>query len=210
MKRIISLCFAAVLMTAPVYASAQSAQDIMMKFSHEPTVEATMEAALEYSGLSSDRLESLYKRSGGANALPRQMYYEMTYRDRDTDRPQEATTYKNNDDSAWDQLKKTDYEENQAYIQHKVRAQWDLSRLVYNNDQKGVASLMSQVVQKRDKMLKDLNKAYFARRRAQIDLMMNPPQDVAQKLEADLKIQELTATLDAMTGGWFSKQLKNR
>lgn len=210
MKRIISLCFAAVLLTAPVYASAQNAQDIMMKFSHEPTVEATMEAALEYSGLSSDRLESLYKRSGGANALPRQFYYEMTYRDRDTDRPQEATTYKSNDDSAWDQLKKTDYEESQDYIQHKVRAQWDLSRLVYNNDQKGVASLMSQVVQKRDKMLKDLNKTYFARRRAQIDMMMNPPQDVAQKLEADLKIQEMTATLDAMTGGWFSKQLKNR
>jgi hypothetical protein len=34
--------------------------------------------------------------------------------------------------------------------------------------------------------------------------------DVITRLDQEIKLQELTAQLDAYTGGWFSKQLKNR
>ena len=211
MKRIISICFAAAMIAAPIsFASAQSAQEIMNKFSHEPTVEATMDAAVEYAGLSADRMNSLYNRAGAANALPKEVYYEFTERDRDTDRPQSVYTYEGSaDDNDYKSRKVTKYREDQDYQQHKVRAKWDLSKLIYNNEQKSVVSLMSSVSARRDKLLKDVTKLYYARRKAQIDAALNPPSDIAEKLESDLKIQEMTANLDAMTGGWFSEQLRN-
>lgn len=212
MKRIISLCLAAAFVAAPIsFASAQSAQEIMNKFSHEPTIEATMDAAVAYAGLGNDRLESLYVRAGAANALPKSVYYEFTERDRDTDRPQKQLTYnaENDENQDYTARKDTIYREDQDYQQHKVRATWDLSKLVYNSEQKGIVSLMASASTRRDKLLKDVTKAYYARRKAQIDATLNPPTDIAQKLDSDLKIQELTATLDAMTGGWFSEQLRN-
>ncbi|MBR4984569.1 MAG: hypothetical protein IKY83_02370 [Proteobacteria bacterium] len=207
MKRIFSICFACAMLLAPVCSFAQNAQDVLAKFSHEPSVEATMAAASEYAGLDSDRLESLYHRAGAANALPKNIYYELQYRDRDTERPQTVYTYTGEDAAP---NKYTDYKENQKYTQHKVHAQWDLSKLIFNSDQRGVVSVMNQAVKTRDKLLKDVSKAYFARRRAQIELELNPPKNVAEKLEADLKIQEMTASLDAMTGGWFSAQLRHK
>lgn len=211
MKRFLSLCLAAAFLAAPIsIASAQSAQEIMNKFSHEPSIEATMEAAVEYAGLSMDRLEGLYKRAGGAYALPSNIYYDFTERDRTTDRPQHVYTYGGeNEPRAYSSDKYTKYEEEQDYQQHKVHAQWNLSKLVYNSEQKNVVSLMASASSRRDKLLKDVTKVYFARRKLQIDATLNPPADIAAKLDSDLKIQEMTANLDAMTGGWFSEQLRN-
>lgn len=211
MKRIVSICFACAMLLAPVCGFAQNAQDVLAKFSHEPSIEATMGAAAAYAGIDSDRLESMYRRAGAANVLPKNIYYELQYRDRDTDRPQYVYTWDGAaDDNTLKSTKFTDYDENQKYIQHKVHAQWDLSKVIFNSDQRGVVSVMNQAVKTRDKLLKDVSKAYFARRRAQIELELNPPTNVAEKLEADLKIQELTASLDAMTGGWFSSQLRHK
>ncbi len=219
MKHLMSLCFAAVMLIAPVSAFAQNAQDVMAKFSHEPTVEATMEAAIDYAGLSADRMESMYRRAGAANVLPRQVYYEFTGKYQDTDRPQKVFKFEdgvvekkdadNKVVDAWTSYQKTDYHQDQDFTQHKARAQWDFSRLIYNSEQKNVVSLMNSVATTRDKLLKELTKVYFDRRKLQINMTVNPPSDVAARLEAELKLQELTATLDAMTGGWFSEQLRN-
>ena len=210
MKRLISLCFAAMLLAVPAAASAQTAQEVMAKFSHEPTIEATMDAAVAYAGLDSDRLEGLYTRAGAAKALPKSLYYELTYRDQDRNRPQGAYTYENNDSTAWKSYKRTDYKESTDYIQHKVRAQWDLSGVIYNSDQLRVVSTMNSAVKTRDTLLKAVTKAYFARRKLQVDATLNPPEDVSKRLDVELKIQELTATLDSLTGGWFSQQLRNQ
>ena len=210
MKRIISLCFAAMLLAVPAMAFAQTPQEVMAKFSHEPTIEATMDAAIAYAGLGSDRLEGLYMRAGGSNALPKTVYYELTYRDQDRDQPQSVYTYENNDSTTWKQYKLTEYEQDTDYFQHRVRAQWDLSRIIFNPDQLRVVSAMNSAVKTRDTLLKSVTKAYYARRKLQVEATLNPPSNVSQKLDQDLKIQELTATLDALTGGWFSEQLKNQ
>lgn len=208
MKRLLAILFAACMAAVPVSAMAQDANAIMAQFNNEPTIEATQQAAIAFAGLSSERLEGMYDRAGGARALPKILSYEFTYRDQDRDQPQKVITYANGQTDTWTQLKNTTYKQDTDYLQHKVKAQWDLSGLVFNSEQLRVVSQMSNAAKTRDTLLKNVTKAYFARRKAQIDLITNPPKDVAGKLNAELKIQELTATLDAMTGGWFTEQLK--
>ena len=208
MKRMITILFAAIMMALPVTVMAQDAESIMAQFNHEPTIEATQQAAIAYAGLSSERLEGMYDRAGGSHALPKILSYEFTYRDQDRDQPQQVFTYENGDTKTWKSLKKTTYEQDTDYMQHRAKAQWDLTGLVYNSDQLRVVSQMNTAAKTRDSILKEVTKTYFQRRKAQIDMITNPPKDVAGMLNAELKIQELTATLDALTGGWFSRQLK--
>ena len=207
MKHLISVCLAVMIAAVPMTAMAQDVESIMAQFKNEPTIEQTQQVAMEYAGLTSDRLEGMYTRSGATYALPKTISYEWTYRDQNRDQPQMVTTYANNNDQAWTQLKTTEYEQNTDYMQHKVRAQWELSRLIYNPEQLRVVSQMSSSSKVRDSLLKSVTKTYFQRRKAQIDMITNPPKDVASMLNAELKIQEFTAELDAVTGGWFSKNI---
>ena len=215
MKGLYSILVAGFVALAPITAMAQNdVQSIMANFKNEPTIEATQEAAMVYAGLDSDRLEGLYSRAGASRALPKKVYYEMTYRDQDRKQPQTVTTYEGgaqgNTSDSWKSKKVTAYKQDTDYMQHKVHAEWELSGLIFNSDQLRVVSQMNSVAKTRDALLKNVTKTYYQRRKAQIDMITNPPADVTARLNAELKIQELTASLDAMTGGWFSSQIKKR
>lgn len=209
MKKIFAgFLLAGACLAAPAVAGAQTVNEVLARFDNEPSAEATIQAAMDYSGIQSDRLESMYTRAGAANALPKSISYEMDYRDYDKDRPQTVYTYSDDNEDAWASKKSTKYQENMNQMDHKFKVQWDLSRVVFNSDQLRVVSAMNTAANSRDKILKAVAKVYFDRRRAQIDMVLNPPADVQTQLSATLKIDEFTATLDAMTGGWFSKNIK--
>lgn len=210
MKRFFSLCLAAAFLVAPAAVMAQSAQEILNQFKNEPTIEATMDAAVHYAGLQADRYESMFMRAGGSNALPKILSYELTYRDQDRDRPQIVTTWPTGtpSDTNFTSKKVTAYEEDTTYMQHKFKAQWDLSRVVFNSEQVRAASMASSAANSRDRLLDKVTKAYFGRRTLQTQLITNPPTDVAEQLKLNLKIEEFTATLNALTGGWFSKNIR--
>lgn len=209
MKRIFSICLLIGLASAPANLFAQeTAQSILARFSNEPTIEETMNAALRHAGLDADRFDSMNSRSAGAYALPKVLSYEFTYRDQDRDQPQTVYTFADADDQNWTQLKTTKYQQNTDYMNHKVKAQWDLSKLVYNSDQMRVVAAMNNSVEKRDKVLKAVTKAYYDRRKLQIRMTVDPQTSVAKQLDESLELDKLTATLNALTGGWFSRNIQ--
>ena len=63
------------------------------------------------------------------------------------------------------------------------------------------------MVQLRDDVLDEVTRLYFERRKLQIELMTSPPKEINAKLEKILRLQELTAGVDALTGGYLSKRL---
>ncbi|MCL2325067.1 MAG: hypothetical protein FWC40_00985 [Proteobacteria bacterium] len=193
----------------PAFASAQSAQEILAQFNSEPSIEATQQAALEFAGLTSERLESLYSRAGAANALPKNVTYTFQFQDQNRDRPQRVVNKVTSGTSS-SYERETTFREETDQIRHNVRAQWDLSQLVYNPDQLRVYSQMNSTARNRNTILQQVTKTYYARRKLQVEMSMNPPTDVADRLKRELAIQELTAQLDAMTGGWYSGQLRQK
>ena len=66
----------------------------------------------------------------------------------------------------------------------------------------------SRLVQLRDDILDEVTKVSFDRRRVQVDLVMNAPGDPKARAAKDLRLDELTANLDALTGGWFSQRVR--
>jgi len=84
---------------------------------------------------------------------------------------------------------------------------WDLSEVVWNPDQTSIDSRSKLMVELRDDILDEVTRIYFERRRLQIELLLTPPKDTNEKIEKDLRLAELTASVDALTGGYLSRML---
>lgn len=85
---------------------------------------------------------------------------------------------------------------------------WDLGDMLYNSDQTSIDSREKLMVELRQDLLSEATRIYYERRRLQIDLVFTPPVSEQEHLENLLRLDELTALLDAMTDGFFSKKLE--
>ena len=88
-----------------------------------------------------------------------------------------------------------------------VSMTWELGDLIWNNDQTSIDVRSKFMVELRNNIVKDVTRAYFERRRLQIRLLTNSPSDPIARTEQELRIQELTASLDGFTGGYFSQDI---
>lgn len=83
---------------------------------------------------------------------------------------------------------------------------WALPRLIFNPETLDVSSLV--VLQ--EKVLKEVTRLYYTRRRLQVSMILNPPKDAASRISMELRVEQMTATLDAMTGNLFAKWAKRQ
>ena len=60
----------------------------------------------------------------------------------------------------------------------------------------------------RDDILDQVNKLYFERLRVRMELDTLNVEDRKKRFEKELKLQELAASLDALTSGYYSEQLR--
>ncbi len=93
-------------------------------------------------------------------------------------------------------------------IEWDVNLSWDLADLIFNDDQTSIDARSRLMVQLRDDILDEVNKLYFERLRVKMELNNLAIEDIRKRSEKELHLQELTASLDALTGGYFSQKLK--
>jgi hypothetical protein len=80
---------------------------------------------------------------------------------------------------------------------------WDLSDLVWNDSQTNIDVRSKLMVQLRDEILEDVTRLYFERKRLLASLGADPENE-RKRQEKELRVEELTAHIDALTGGGFS------
>jgi hypothetical protein len=90
----------------------------------------------------------------------------------------------------------------------QVTAQWNLNELVFNSDQVRVYNALADRAERREELLTVLVGYYFERRKLQAAELLDPAPDPAAALERRLRIRELTAMIDALTGGLLSSRLE--
>lgn len=90
----------------------------------------------------------------------------------------------------------------------QVSAQWNLPELVFNSDEVRVYSALANRASRREALLTTLVGYYFERRRLQLMELLQPATNLEQSLERRMRIEELRAYIDALTGGLLSRNLK--
>jgi len=87
-----------------------------------------------------------------------------------------------------------------------VSVKWNLGELLWNDDQTSIDVRSRLMVQLRNDILEDLDRLYFQRRRLQKKLIEQRLKGKVSE-ELILKIEELTARIDALTGGYLSEYI---
>ena len=86
---------------------------------------------------------------------------------------------------------------------------WDVGDLVFNSQVRLIDGQTRLMLQTRDDILNEITRLYYERRKLQTEFILTPPETSEQKLTKTLRLEELTANIDALTGGYFSRHLKN-
>lgn len=95
-------------------------------------------------------------------------------------------------------------------LRYEVRATWDLGRIVFNPDELGAYAEALRLADIRREVEMMVVRLVFERRRLKTETATSDAPDIAARLRRELRIQEIEAELDALTGGAFSSPRTNR
>src|SRR5690606_2250302 len=141
------------------------ADEVLAQFDDEPTILEVQAAAVAYAGLDPDDISGWYSRASAANVLPRILEYRFQYEDEDRDLERFTRDF-NPDGSTLGEESRTEAR-GLAEMRHMVRAQWDLSELVFNPDILRATREVGRQTKLREDILTTITKLYYERRRAQ-------------------------------------------
>ncbi len=93
----------------------------------------------------------------------------------------------------------------------RLRLDWSLSELLWHRNQQYISTeVRRNLVPHRKSVLEEVTLYYFDRRSLRIDMILNPPADPFTRMEMLIRLQELDARIDAFTGGYFTRTIKER
>lgn len=194
-KHIFTLGVLLLPLSALTYAQEPIATQTIELSRDEPTIGELQRAAIKYAEVEPGKITN-WRRQAAMKALLPDIsvgYDTDTYRTIDAYNYGGKTTYTvGPDDGAkgWD-----------------VSASWDLGDLIYNESQTSIDSRSKLMVQLRNDVLDQLNPAYFERKKLQLELLKIPDKTSQAFLEREIRIEELTATIDGLTGGYLSRRM---
>jgi hypothetical protein len=167
-------------------------------FAHEPSITQVQRWAIEYAEVSNRKIQQWRKQARQRAWLPRLsmgldgakdktvsdcVYGSYSSGGQSYIGPDDKTFY---DKFGWD-----------------VSLTWDLADLIYTSEQTSIDSRSKLMVELREDILDQVTRLYFERRRLQMEYVLTEAPSYVERMEKELRIQELTSLIDGMTGGRF-------
>lgn len=195
----IALLLTLALAEPAVAAEFRSVDEVLARFENEPQVQDVQAMVLEYSKTDPKYVDEWLRAAKNAAWLPD---LSVTY-DYDNGYGYDYD-YTVSEDG---ELKGTGVDNDHGVT---VKGTWKLNRLVMSSDRIRVISETQDVVKLRDKILDEVTRLYFDRRRLQVDMLLAGGGDLKTQVKNEMRLQELTAQIDAYTGGRFSAALASK
>jgi photosystem II stability/assembly factor-like uncharacterized protein len=174
------------------------AQQVFSEFGNEPTIEEIREAAMSYAEVQPEKIEG-WRKAAAKKALLPDLRFAF-----DNNKAWQSSTYFYSID---DKKYKDDDITKDKDTGWSISLTWELGDLIWNDAQTSIDTRSKLMVELRDDILNEVTRLYFERRRMQIEMLLSPHEDIKEKIEKELRLQELTADIDALTGSYLSKRL---
>jgi photosystem II stability/assembly factor-like uncharacterized protein len=174
------------------------AQKVLSEFGNEPTIEEIREAAISYAEVQPEKIEG-WRKAAAKKALLPDLRFEYN-----KNKGWQNSTYFY---STKDEKYKDDDITRDRDDGWSVSLTWELGDLIWNDVQTSIDTRSKLMVELRDDILNEVTRLYFERRRMQIELHLSPHEDIKEKIDKELRLLELTADIDALTGSYLSKRL---
>ncbi|MBA3397670.1 MAG: hypothetical protein H0T89_33915 [Deltaproteobacteria bacterium] len=195
-SRVPLLLATCMLLASPAARADDEVDKIMARFESEPSIRQVQVAAIEYYNVSPDTISSLRSKARRKALMPGLSIGGAT------SRQSSALAI---DDIIYRPVGVARFEDqNGVYFGLSANLTWNLDKLVFNAEELDVMSLIGI----QDGIQREVTTLYYVRRRLQIEQLLSPPSTVGARVNAELRLEELTGLLDAYTGGFFSKSVK--
>lgn len=173
-------------------------EDIFLRFADEPSIEEIRQATIIYAEVHPSKIKKWRKAAARKALLPDLRFAfdkNMDWQSSTYFYSTSSQKYMNDDitqgnDSGW-----------------SISATWKLGELIWNNDQTSIDSRARYAVQLRDDLLNEVTRLYFERRRLQVAMVISSSVDIRERIDNKIRLQELTAGIDALTDSYLSKRL---
>lgn len=170
----------------------------------EPTVKEIQKAAVKHYRLEPERINGLARNARLKGLVPN---ISATFSNEIGNR------FTNTKDGLFPVLPNPDNNPNPNFYKERVSessdnlswsvsASWDLDRLVFAAEALDAKSLTSL----EENLVREVTTLFFSRRRVLASLILSPPDDDEEFFYELMRLDELTATLDAFSGGMFGKK----
>jgi putative alpha-1,2-mannosidase len=173
------------------------AAEVLARFNHEPKVNEVQRQAVRFAHANPSEVASWRKRARLSHLLP-EIRFAGDY-DIDADDTRTFTSATSEPRQVVGNDKKTGFD---------LRATWDLNKTVFDPVEVQIRRSVVNASRQRDSLIAEVTKIYFERRRAQVEFLLDEEMNARTRVKKELRIAELTAYLDGLTGAWFSKQLR--
>jgi hypothetical protein len=169
----------------------------------EPSVQVVQQIAMRYASLNPEVFQSMKSRSRFQALLP-----QLTVRATKDDDQESRSLVRYGETSGVGQAPQAqDISATTTLgddLQLYAEARWKLNETIFNYQETAVMRENRYSAKERQKLLQTVTQVYFERKRAIIKLAQLKGADRELAL---LKVDQMNAELDALTGGWFSQQL---
>lgn len=206
----------ALIVAASVFAEAAIPQRVAID---DPTAVEVQRAALQYHNIDNAEVRRWKRKARLAALLPRfQVGYDQNIKN-DVNVDINENVYVGSsgvtvgpDESSYKQNANTDRG-------IEIKAVWYLNELIFNPDQLDISREARNMMRERQTVLAEVNRHFYERKRFagiidRIEKTGKPAEIVTKKgtvrldlFNARIKMDEETAALDALTGGWFSRRI---
>jgi len=175
-----------------------SADELLARFKQEPSIGEIQKAAIRYAEVHPGKIEEWRKAASKKAFLPTLSVNTGVDTNQNVDLDRGGT----NDP---DQFIIGPPEKS---FDWSVGVSWNLGELIWNDDQTSIDTRSRLMVQLRDDVLNEVTHLYYERRRLQVEMAMAPMRDLPIQIEKEIRLEELTANIDGLTGGYLSNRLQ--
>lgn len=174
--------------------------ELQKLFVHEPSIQLVHEWVIDYADVSNSKVEAWKRKARHKSWMPSLSLgvdgdQDVTYSD-SVYGSSSGTHYIAPDDKTYGR----DYG-------WDVSMSWDLSDVIWSTDQTTIDSRAKLMVELREDLLDQVTRIYFERRRLQVELHVLAFDDGMEVVDRHMRIEELTALIDSLTGGKFTESL---
>lgn len=163
-------------------------------FDYEPTIQEIQKAAIRYAEVYPEKIERWRDAASKRAWLPDlSVNYGEDWQSSTYFYSTGSEKYTNDDITVGDDW--------------SISLTWKLGDLIWNDDQTSIDTRSRLVVQLRGDVVNEVTRLYYERRRLQFEMLIISTDDVMERIENELRLQELTADIDALTGFYLSKRL---
>jgi competence ComEA-like helix-hairpin-helix protein len=186
-----------------------SVDEVMALFEAEPSVRDVQRAAVRFAEVDAYQFEEWRRTVKEKGLWPDTVQFTVTHKtddDKDYTRASTVsltggTAYVGPDRETWRYSTDNDYN-------YQLRLRWSPQDYWFNSDMLRVSTETERQVRFRQRVIEDVTRLYYDRRRLQVEIVLQPGVQSMVEIRRQLQLEELTAAIDGLTGGYFSDALK--